>query len=46
MSSSIKNMLLNIEDKDLIYLIQIQPLFLDRVCYFLSLELQLKKENS
>jgi len=39
-------MLDELKDNDLIYLIIINPLFLDKICYFLSLELQLEKENS
>jgi hypothetical protein len=39
-------MLDELKDDDLIYLIKINPLFLDKLCYFLSLELQLEKERS
>jgi hypothetical protein len=46
MDTPIKDLLLSLEDHNIYKILELNPLFLYKICYFLSLELQLKKENS
>ena len=45
MGLKIKKILEDLEEEDLKIILLFQPQILDRLCYLLSLELQLEKEN-
>jgi hypothetical protein len=45
MEWGIKKILEDMGDEDLKFILTFQPQILDRLCYFLSLELQLEKEK-